>query len=77
MMNRSCLIHTARRAVYAQSLLDMFFPYSFGDGSRSEEELKEMVTSRLVKLCEVWMLIIRLLYQYNLELITLGELPPT
>lgn len=51
--DRSCLLNTARRAVYAQSLLDIFNPppprSSDGQGEQGEYD----VTSNLTKLCEV------------------------
>jgi hypothetical protein len=48
MEDRSCLLNTARRAVYAQSLLDIFNPSSNQQGQGQFD-----VTSNLTKLCEV------------------------
>ncbi len=50
MEDRSCLLNTARRAVYAQSLLDIFNPLG-GDEDQGRGQFD--VTSNLTKLCEV------------------------
>ncbi len=49
--DRSCLLNTARRAVYSQSLLDIFNPPPPREDG--QEHVEYDVTSNLTKLCEV------------------------
>lgn len=53
LQDRSCLIHTARRALYSQSLLDIFIGTSLFEFLPSEFGEADNDIQNLVRLCEI------------------------
>lgn len=54
LQDRSCLIHTARRALYSQSLLDIFLGTNYFDCMNEESESSQgRFLDNLIRLCEI------------------------
>ena len=54
LQDRSCLINTARRALYSQSLLDIFLGTNYFDCMNTETESgHDRFLDNLIRLCEI------------------------